>query len=198
MPRCNWARTNHQPMLDYHDHEWGVPLHDDRALFEFLCLEGAQAGLSWRTVLDKRAGYHALFHGFDIAAVAAMSDHELEQCLANPGIIRNRRKVFCMRNNARLALKLIAEAGSLDRYLWRFVDDRTICNHWQTADDIPANTPVSDRMSRDLYRRGFRFVGSTICYSLMQATGMVNDHLTSCFRHQQCTLLAADSPDPGA
>lgn len=176
-------------MLDYHDCEWGVPLHDDQALFEFLCLEGAQAGLSWRTVLDKRDNYRALFHVFDIANVAAMSDNELEQCLGNPGIIRNRRKVFCMRNNARLALELSAEYGCLDHYLWNFVDGRPIGNHWRTPEDVPANTPTSDRMSQDLYRRGFRFVGSTICYSLMQATGMVNDHLTSCFRHRECAVL---------
>ncbi|HLQ86466.1 MAG TPA: DNA-3-methyladenine glycosylase I [Salinisphaeraceae bacterium] len=185
--------TTHQPMLDYHDQEWGVPLHDDNGLFEFLCLEGAQAGLSWRTVLDKRARYWELFHGFDIARVAAMTDAELERTLADSGIIRNRRKVFSMRNNARLALEIVAEHGSLAQYLWAFVEHRTQINHWQRAADVPANTAQSDAMSRALYKRGLRFVGSTICYSLMQATGMVNDHLSGCFRHAQCAALAARS-----
>lgn len=192
MPRCLWAQTDHAPMRAYHDQEWGVPLHDDQRLFEFLCLEGAQAGLSWRTVLDKRARYRQQFHDFDIARVAALTDAELEQRLTDPGIIRNRRKVFCMRNNARLALAVVAEYGSLDHYLWAFVDGRPRINHWPTADAVPANTATSGAMSKALYQRGFRFVGSTICYSLMQATGMVNDHLTGCFRHTQCAALAAD------
>lgn len=189
MCRCAWARTDHKPMRDYHDREWGVPLHDDRRLFEFLCLEGAQAGLSWRTVLDKRPRYRELFHDFNIAQVAAMSDDELEHCLTDPGIIRNRSKVSCMRKNARLALEVIDRFGSLDDYLWAFVDGGTVTNYWHEPDEVPANTPESDRMSRDLYKRGFRFVGSTICYSLMQATGMVNDHLTGCFRHSDCAAL---------
>lgn len=191
MYRCVWAQTDHQPMLDYHDHEWGVPLHDDQRLFEFLCLEGAQAGLSWRTVLDKRARYRELFYAFNIDRVAGMPDAELEQCLTDAGIIRNRRKVFCMRNNARLALDVIATHGSLDQYLWAFVDGKTIINNWREYSDVPANTPISDEMSRALYKRGFRFVGSTICYSLMQATGMINDHLTTCFRHAECRALSA-------
>lgn len=191
MPRCSWAMTDHAPMRAYHDDEWGVPLHDDQRLFEFLCLEGAQAGLSWRTVLDKRARYRELFHDFDIARVAALTDAELEQRLTDPGIIRNRRKVWCMRNNARLTLDVIAQFGSLDACLWSFVDGQTRINHWPTAAAVPANTCVSDAMSKALYKRGFRFVGSTICYSLMQATGMVNDHLVDCFRHAECTELAA-------
>lgn len=190
MPRCVWARTDHQPMLDYHDREWGVPLHGDHALFEFLCLEGAQAGLSWRTVLDKRPRYRELFDDFDIERVARMSDDALEQCLADPGIIRNRRKVFTLRANARLALDIMDEYGSLDRYLWGFVDGRTIIHAPRTPADIPDQMAESDRMSRALYKRGFRFVGSTICYAFMQATGMINDHLTDCFRHAECAALS--------
>ncbi|HET7267048.1 MAG TPA: DNA-3-methyladenine glycosylase I [Oleiagrimonas sp.] len=186
MKRCAWAETDHAPMRDYHDTEWGVPLHDDRALFEFLCLEGAQAGLSWRTVLDKRARYREVFHGFDIERVAAMDDAELESLLGDPGIIRNRRKVWAFRDNARVVLDVIAADGSLDRYLWSFVDGKPIVNHWRTPEDVPATTPVSDRMSRDMKKRGFRFVGSTVCYAFMQATGMVNDHLKGCFQHKAC------------
>lgn len=187
MTRCAWAETAHVPMQDYHDHEWGVPVHDDNTLFEFLCLEGAQAGLSWRTVLDKRPRYRELFHHFDVAAVASMSDVELEACLADPGIIRNRRKVETFRKNARLTLDVQKEYGSMDVYLWSFVNGKTQLNHWQRAEDVPAFTPASEHMSRSLHKRGFRFVGATICYSLMQATGMVNDHLVSCFRHDACT-----------
>lgn len=196
MPRCSWARTDHAPMRQYHDEEWGVPLHDDQQLFEFLCLEGAQAGLSWRTVLDKRARYRELFHEFDIERVAALTDDELELRLTDPGIIRNRRKVFTMRKNARLTLDVIEQFGSFDDYLWTFIGRHTRINHWQTADEVPANTPESDAMSRALYKRGFRFVGSTICYSLMQATGMVNDHLIDCFRHDECAVLSKQSVAP--
>lgn len=185
MQRCDWAESGNALMRAYHDREWGVPLHDDRALFEFLCLEGAQAGLSWRTVLDKREHFRVLFHDFDIQRVAAMSDHELEQCLTDPGIIRNRRKVLSMRGNARVVLGLIREYGSLDAYLWSFADGEPIVNHWKTTADVPATTPVSDQLSRDMKKRGFRFVGSTVCYAHMQATGMVNDHLTTCFRHAE-------------
>lgn len=191
MSRCAWARTDHAPMRDYHDREWGVPLHDDNALFEFLSLEGAQAGLSWRTVLDKRARYREVFHGFDAARVAPMTDDELERLLTDPGIIRNRNKVFSVRNNAALALDIVDEFGSLDAYLWSFVGGEPVVNHWREPDEVPGNTAQSDRMSRDLYKRGFRFVGSTICYSVMQATGMVNDHLVDCFRHGAC---ATDRP----
>jgi DNA-3-methyladenine glycosylase I len=155
------------------------------ALFEFLCLEGAQAGLSWRTVLDKRARYREVFHGFEIARVAAMKDRELERLLTDPGIIRNRLKVASVRDNAIAAQNVATEFGSLDRYLWSFVDGKPIRNRWKTQDQVPATSDVSDRMSRDMKKRGFRFVGSTICYAHMQATGMVNDHLTGCFRHRQ-------------
>jgi DNA-3-methyladenine glycosylase I len=183
--RCPWGATD--PLLrEYHDTEWGTPLHDDQQLFEFLCLEGAQAGLSWRTVLAKRDHYRRVFHAFEIARVAAMTDRELEKLVLDPGIIRNRMKVFATRDNAIVALDVIKEFGSLDGYLWSFVSSTTLCNHWKAVGDVPASTALSDSMSKTLKKRGFRFVGSTIVYSLMQATGMVNDHLVSCFRHGEC------------
>jgi len=184
--RCHWAAAGDALMRDYHDTEWGVPLHDDRALFEFLCLEGAQAGLSWRTVLTKRDNYRKAFHHFDIVRVAAMTDHELEQRLLDPGIIRNRLKVSSTRGNAIAALEVIKEFGSLDAYLWSFVDGKPLVNRWRNQSDVPASTALSDHMSKAMKKRGFRFVGTTICYSLLQATGMVNDHLVGCFRHQAC------------
>jgi DNA-3-methyladenine glycosylase I len=189
-PRCPWGATD--PLLrEYHDAEWGVPLHDDRRLFEFLCLEGAQAGLSWRTVLAKRERYREVFHGFDIARVAAMKDRELETLLLDPGIIRNRLKVFAARDNAIVALKVIDECGSLDRYLWSFVDGTPQVNRWADSRSVPASTPLSDGMSKAMKKRGFRFVGSTIVYSLMQATGMINDHVLTCFRHAECAAKHA-------
>jgi DNA-3-methyladenine glycosylase I len=172
-------------MRAYHDNEWGVPLHDDTRLFEFLVLEGAQAGLSWSTVLNKREAYRRVLHGFDIAHVARMGDAALEILLLDPGIIRNRLKVYSARNNARAALKVIDEFGSLDAYLWSFVDGKPIRNRWRGRSDVPARTPLSDKLSRDMQKRGFNFVGSTIIYSHMQATGMVNDHLVGCFRHKE-------------
>ena len=181
MHRCPWATD--ELLAAYHDTEWGTPLHDDRALFEFLCLEGAQAGLSWRTVLAKRDNYRKAFHHFEIARVAAMTDRELEKLLLDPGIIRNRLKVASTRSNAIVALGVIDEFGSLDAYLWSFVGGRTVLNHWRASGEVPASTELSDRMSKALRKRGFRFVGTTICYSLLQATGMVNDHLVGCFRH---------------
>jgi DNA-3-methyladenine glycosylase I len=180
--RCSWADSS-DLMRAYHDTEWGVPLHDDRALFEFLCLEGAQAGLSWRTVLDKRENYRRAFADFDIAKCARLTDKRIEALLGDAGIIRNRMKVTSVRDNARAALDVIKEHGSLDGYLWSFVDGKTIMNAPRGNGDVPATTPVSDRMSKALARRGFRFVGSTICYAFMQATGMVDDHLVTCFRH---------------
>jgi DNA-3-methyladenine glycosylase I len=173
-------------MQAYHDTEWGVPLHDDQALFEFLCLEGAQAGLSWRTVLHKRDNYRRAFHDFEIARVASMKDRELEKLLLDPGLIRNRLKMTATRGNANAALAVIEEFGSLDAYLWSFVEGKPIQNRWRTKGEVPASTPLSDRMSKDLKKRGFRFVGTTICYAFMQATGMVNDHLLDCFRHKAC------------
>lgn len=186
LPRCHWANGSDALMCHYHDTEWGTPLHDDRGLFEFLCLEGAQAGLSWRTVLNKRDNYRKAFHNFEIARVAAMKDRELEKLLLDPGIIRNRLKVTATRDNAVVALKVIKEFGSLDVYLWSFVDGKPLVNRWRDKGDVPASTELSDRMSKALKKRGFRFVGSTICYSLLQATGMINDHLVGCFRHKAC------------
>ena len=179
-PRCAWG-TAPPSMLAYHDTEWGVPLHDDRALFELLSLEGAQAGLSWRTILERRAAYREAFHNFDIARVARMRDAGLEKVLLASGVVRNRLKVFSVRNNARAALAAIEEVGSFDAFLWGFVDGRPIVNHWTQPQQVPARTEVSDRMSKTLKKRGFKFVGSTICYAFMQATGMVDDHLTTCW-----------------
>jgi DNA-3-methyladenine glycosylase I len=182
--RCGWAGDEGM-MCEYHDVEWGVPLHDDRDLFEFMILEGAQAGLSWRTVLAKRENYRRVFHDFDIAKVAAMNDAKLGKALLDPGIVRNRLKVGATRDNARAALRVIEEDGSLAACLWSFVDGKPLVNRWKTQAEVPASTPLSDRMSKALKKRGFRFVGTTICYSMMQATGMINDHLTGCFRHRE-------------
>jgi DNA-3-methyladenine glycosylase I len=170
-------------MQAYHDTEWGVPLHDDRALFELLTLEGAQAGLSWRTVLDRRQAYRDAFHNFDIARVMRMRDTALEKVLTESGVIRNRLKVFSVRDNARAALAAIEELGSFDAFLWGLIDGAPIVNAWTRPDQVPAQTEASDRMSKTLRKRGFRFVGSTICYAFMQASGMVDDHLTTCWRH---------------
>jgi len=170
-------------MQAYHDTEWGVPQHADRALFELLTLEGAQAGLSWRTVLARRGAYRAAYHDYDIDRVAAMTDAELEQRLLDQRMIRNRLKVFSVRDNARASLAVIQQQGSLDKYLWSFVDHQPIQNHWARHEEVPATTERSDAMSKSLRKAGFRFVGSVICYAFMQATGMVDDHLTCCFRH---------------
>ncbi len=180
--RCPWAGSD--PLyLRYHDEEWGVPVHDDRHFFEMLVLEGAQAGLAWITILRKREGYRAGFDGFDPAVVAGYDDRRVEALLGNPAIIRNRLKVESAVGNARAFLRVQDEHGSFDRYVWRFVDGRPRQNRWRTMADVPAETPESRAMSRDLKRRGFRFVGPTICYAFMQATGLVNDHLVDCFRH---------------
>ena len=179
---CVWAEAS-ECERRYHDEEWGVPLYDDQRLFELLCLEGAQAGLSWRTVLEKRAHYQQVYHGFSIDVVAAMTDEQLTALLGDAGIIRNRLKVFGFRKNAQAAQKVIRQHGSLVKYLWQFVGGQPIINHWQTEADVPARTVESDAMSRQLKKDGFTFVGSTICYALMQASGMVNDHVVSCWRH---------------
>jgi len=170
-------------MISYHDGEWGVPVRDDRKLFEFLVLEGAQAGLSWRTVLRKREGYRRAFQGFDPQRVARFGDKEVARLLSDPGIIRNRAKVESAVGNARHVISVRDEFGSFGAYLWRFVDGRPIVNRFRKMSELPARSRESDAMSRELFRRGFRFVGPTICYSLMQAVGMVNDHLVACFRH---------------
>jgi len=181
LTRCPWPGSD--PLyLAYHDNEWGVPVHDDRLLFEFLTLEGAQAGLSWITILRKRPAYRAAFAGFDPEAVARFDEAKTAELLANPGIVRNRLKVAAAISNARAFLEVQEEFGSFDAYQWRFVDGGPIRNAWKSIREIPASTPVSDAMSRDLKQRGFRFVGSTICYAHMQAVGMVNDHTVDCFR----------------
>jgi DNA-3-methyladenine glycosylase I len=185
MKRCHWAEGADAQMQAYHDTEWGVPQHDDRALFELLTLEGAQAGLSWRTVLVRRDAYRSAYHGFDIERVAAMTDAELGALLADSPLIRNRLKIFSVRDNARTALTAAAGFGSLDRYLWSFVAGAPIRNGGTDRSQVPATTPVSDAMSKALKKAGFRFVGSTICYAFMQATGMVDDHLVDCFRHSK-------------
>ncbi len=165
--------------------EWGTPVHDDRALFEFLVLEGAQAGLSWETILKKRAGYRLAFDNFNPVLVAGYSDRKIEELLANPGIIRNRRKILSAIQNARAFLTIQSEFGSFDAYLWQFTGGNPIQNAWSHLGEVPTSTPVSDRLSKDLVRRGFSFVGTTICYAFMQAVGMVNDHVVSCFRHEE-------------
>ncbi len=182
--RCVWCGDD-PVYLAYHDEEWGVPVHDDRRLFEFLVLEGAQAGLSWITILKRRPGYRRAFAGFDPARVARYGPRQVERLLADPGIIRNRQKVNSAIRNARAFLEVQAEFGSFDAYLWRFVDGRPRQNRWRGDGDIPAATPESEAFSKDLRQRGFSFVGPTIMYAHMQAVGMVNDHVTGCFRHRQ-------------
>lgn len=178
-------------MIAYHDEEWGVPLHDDGRLFEMLTLEGAQAGLSWRTILDRRDEYRRAFHYFDISRIAAMSDGELETVLRESGVIRNRLKVFSVRTNAQAALRAIETHGTLDAHLWSFVNSIPIVTRRRRAADIPARTDLSDHMSKTLRKAGFSFVGSTICYAFMQATGMVDDHLATCFRATQAAAAKA-------
>ena len=187
--RCSWCGDD-DLYVRYHDEEWGVPLRDDRALFEFLVLEGAQAGLAWITVLRKREGYRAAFDNFDPAKVARYSDRTLQRLLNNPRIVRNRLKVFSTRQNARAFLAVQEEWGSFSNYIWHFVDGKPVQNRWRSMAEVPATSPLSDRISKDLKRRGFGFVGTTIVYAHMQATGMVNDHLASCFRHAECRELA--------
>ena len=186
--RCPWA-TSDPLYVSYHDEEWGVPLHDDRRLFEMLVLEGAQAGLSWLTILRRREGYRRAFDRFDPRKVARYGPRDVQRLLADEGIIRNRLKIESAVNNARAFLAVREEFGSFDSYVWRFVDGRPIQNAWTRLDEVPAQTPVSNAMSRDLRKRGFTFVGPTICYAHMQATGMVNDHLVGCFRHREVRLL---------
>jgi len=182
MTRCNWARD--QLSIAYHDEEWGVPVHDDRDLFEFLILEGAQAGLSWSTILRKRTAYRAAFHRFDPRKVARYDKGAIEVLLQNPGIVRNRLKIAAAVRNAQAFLAVQKEFGTFDRYIWQFTGGGPLRNRWKRLEEVPARTAESDVMSKDLTKRGFKFVGSTICYAFMQATGMVNDHLVSCFRYR--------------
>ena len=187
--RCAWCGED--PLyLKYHDEEWGVPARDDKTLFEFIILEGAQAGLAWITVLRKREGYSALFDDFDAQKIARYSDKKLEKILLDPRIIRNRLKVFGARKNAKAFLLVQKEFGSFANYLWGFVDNKPVQNTWKDMTNVPATTPTSDAMSKDLKKRGFTFVGSTIMYAHMQATGMVNDHSVDCYRRTQCKKLA--------
>jgi DNA-3-methyladenine glycosylase I len=181
--RCEWAFGSDELMLSYHDEEWGVPAHDDRRLFEMLTLEGAQAGLSWSTILRKREGYRAAFVGFDPAAVARFGTKDVERLLADPGIVRNRLKVESTVNNAARVLEVQEELGSLDAYLWGFVDGKPLVNRWRTLAEIPAETELSKAISKDLKRRGFRFIGPTVIYAFMQSVGMVDDHTVDCFRY---------------
>ena len=189
--RCGWADDPARPeMTAYHDAEWGMPVHDDRVLFEFLTLEAAQAGLSWYTVLRKRENYRRLFAGFDPGKVARFDARRIEKLLLDPGIIRNRAKVEAAVHNAQRFLEVSAEFGSFANYLWGYVDGRPVTAKRRTLADIPATTPVSDALAKDLKKRGFKFLGSTVVYAHMQATGMVNDHLQSCFRHAACAQAA--------
>lgn len=188
--RCPWSEGVSPAYQEYHDTEWGVPVHDDRRQFEFLILEGAQAGLSWSTVLHRREGYRRAFADFDPAKVARFSPARVAKLLEDPGIIRNRLKVEAAVTNARAFLELVAAEGSFDRYIWGFVDGKPVRNRWRAQSEVPATSPVSDALSKDLKKRGFRFVGSTIIYAHLQATGLVNDHLLGCFRHEECRRLA--------
>lgn len=186
--RCAWAiKTDIERA--YHDTEWGVPRHDDAAQFEFLVLESAQAGLSWLTVLKKREGYREAFAGFDPAKVAAFTENDVERLMQNPGIIRNRKKIESAISNARLFLELAAKHGSFGNYIWSFVDGKPIVNAWKAMTDVPPTSPVSDAMAKEFKRLGFKFLGSTVLYAHMQATGLINDHLVSCFRHAECKKL---------
>jgi DNA-3-methyladenine glycosylase I len=184
MKRCEWAGDD-KLYLDYHDNQWGVPLHDDQALFEMLILEGAQAGLSWRTILTKRDNYRAAFDQFDPVKVAAYDETKIQELLNNPGIVRNKLKVRAAVTNAQAFLKVQDEYGSFDEYIWGFVNHTPIINRWKILHEIPAKTAEAEAMSKDLKKRGFKFVGPTICYAFMQAVGMVNDHTADCFRYQQ-------------
>ena len=181
--RCHWAQS--PLMIEYHDAEWGVPLHDDRRLFEFLILEGAQAGLSWETILRKRENYRRAFDGFDVAKIARYDARKVRALMADPGIVRNRLKIAATIANAKLFLEVQQEHGSFDRYIWEFVGGKPKLNTWRESKRLPASTAESDAMSKVLKKRGFRFVGSTICYAFMQATGMVNDHAIDCFRRAE-------------
>lgn len=183
--RCEWAQKN-ELMAKYHDEEWGRPLHDDQKLFEFLIMEGMQAGLSWLTILKKRKAFRLAFDNFDVQKVAAYDQRKVLELMSDPAIIRNRQKIEASINNAKCFLKVVAEFGSFDRYIWSFVNFKPIQNCWTKLSDLPAKTELSDLISDDLRRRGFKFVGSTIVYAHMQATGMVNDHLAHCFCYQEC------------
>ncbi|WP_445666376.1 DNA-3-methyladenine glycosylase I [Fodinibius sp. AD559] len=183
--RCNWCENTFDQYIRYHDEEWGVPVFDDQIQFEFLVLESSQAGLSWSTILKKREGYRKAFANFNVQKIAAFDENKIQQLLSNPDIIRNENKIRSAINNARQFIQIQQEFGSFCNYIWDFVDGEPIHNHWETMDQVPATTKISDKLSKDLKKHGFKFIGSTTIYAHMQATGLVNDHLTSCFRHQQ-------------
>ncbi len=183
--RCAWAQRASEDYIRYHDEEWGVPVHNDKTHFEFLTLEGAQAGLSWLTVLRKRAGYHQAFAKFDVEKIAAFTPQTYQLLYNDDRIIRNRLKIKATINNAQCFLDIQATFGSFDQYIWRFVDGKPRINHWKNPQEVPANTPLSDQISKDLRKRGFQFIGSTIIYAYMQAVGIVNDHTVDCFRYQE-------------
>lgn len=183
--RCNWCENTFDQYIQYHDEEWGVPVYDDQTQFEFLVLESSQAGLSWSTILKKREGYRKAFASFDVKKVANFGEESVQQLLTNPDIIRNENKIRSTINNAQQFIEIQQTFGSFCNYIWDFVDGDPIHNHWQTMGEVPATTETSDRLSKDLKQRGFKFIGSTTIYAHMQATGLVNDHLTSCFRHQE-------------
>lgn len=184
MKRCSWAEKR-ELESHYHDTEWGIPEHDDQKLFEMLCLEGAQAGLSWYTILQKRDGYRRAFADFDIPKVARFTEKKREKLLNDAGIVRHKQKINAVIENAKSIIAIQKELGSFAQYVWSFVDGKPIQNNWRSVKQVPAKTSISDALSRDLKKRGFKFVGSTTCYAFMQATGMVNDHVTSCFRHKE-------------
>ncbi len=188
-PRCSWGLGS-QLYLDYHDCEWGVPVHDERKLFEMLVLESAQAGLSWSTILNKRQGYRQAFDNFEPELVARYDERKFEELMGNAAIVRNRLKISAAIQNARAFLEIQRQHGSFDAYIWRFVDGQPLQNSWSTLSEVPAHTPASDAMSKALSKAGFRFVGSTICYAFMQAVGMVNDHVTTCFRWSEVRQLS--------
>ena len=192
--RCAWAESGNELYLQYHDREWGVPVHEDRKQFEFLILEGAQAGLSWSTVLNKREGYRKAFARFDPVKVASFSEKKIETLIQDPSIIRNRLKITSAVSNARAFLAIQKEYGSFDTYIWDFVGGKPLQNRWNAMADVPATSPESEALSKDLKQRGLKFVGSTIMYAHLQAAGLVNDHLVSCFRYRECAALARTSP----
>jgi len=192
--RCAWAEGGNELYIQYHDLEWGVPVHEDRKQFEFLILEGAQAGLSWSTVLNKREGYRKAFANFDPVKVARFSEKKIETLIQNPSIIRNRLKITSAVSNARAFLAIQKEYGSFDTYIWAFVGGKPLQNRWKAMAEVPATSPESDALSKDLKQRGLKFVGSTIMYAHLQAAGLVNDHLLNCFRYRECATLARTSP----
>lgn len=183
--RCDWVPVDKEKYVKYHDEEWGVPVHNDRKLFEMLILEGAQAGLSWETVLNKRENYRIAFDNFDAKKIAKYDEDKFNELMNNPGIIRNKLKIRATINNAKRFLEVQKEFGSFDKYIWSFVNHKPIVNNFNKLSDLPAKTEISDKMSKDLLKRGFKFVGSTICYAFMQAVGMVNDHILDCFRYRE-------------